>query len=86
MSTDLSELSQYEKIRNQIIAERKEQWQKLLEAKKDFDLEAGKKEKKVKKPSFVQKVQVRRSSRNISTVSYKDDNTGMVPKHLSVQF
>ena len=85
MSNDVS-LSQYEKIRNQIVAERKEQWQKLLEAKKDFDHETDKKEKKVKTPSLVQKVQNRRSSRNLSRVCYTEDNLGIVLKYLSIQF
>ena len=43
MSNVQQVMSEYEKIRNQIVAERKDEWQKLLGAKEEYDQQIEKK-------------------------------------------
>ena len=70
-------LSRWEIVREEIIANRQEEWQKLCESKKEFDSDL-KKRPKVKKENNKQvqsnQVALRRSSRNRVKIDYKEDN------------
>eukprot|EP00092_Neocalanus_flemingeri_P040036 GFUD01043606.1.p1 GENE.GFUD01043606.1~~GFUD01043606.1.p1 ORF type:complete len:221 (-),score=62.59 GFUD01043606.1:151-813(-) len=68
-------LSDWEKIRQNNIAERDAEWQKLVMAKKEFDSEKELKKKKVRHTPKERKSlpDLRRSTRKIPVVSYKED-------------
>eukprot|EP00092_Neocalanus_flemingeri_P040037 GFUD01043607.1.p1 GENE.GFUD01043607.1~~GFUD01043607.1.p1 ORF type:complete len:229 (-),score=65.56 GFUD01043607.1:151-837(-) len=68
-------LSDWEKIRQNNIAERDAEWQKLVMAKKEFDSEKELKKKKVRHtPKEKKSLPVlRRSTRKVPVVSYKED-------------
>ena len=68
-------MCEYEKIREEIIAERMEEWQKLKDSKKEFDRENKKKsKKKANKKGVVDSSVLRRSSRMNPKINYKEDS------------
>jgi hypothetical protein len=70
-------LSRWEIVREEIIANRQEELQRLCESKKEFDSDLTKRPK-VKKENNKQaqsnQVALRRSSRNRVKIDYKEDN------------
>ena len=70
-------MCKWERIREEIIAEREEEWQKLLCSKSEFDKEKKKKVRS-KKPQKQQQDTglhiLRRSSRNTKPKSFKEDD------------
>ena len=85
MSNVQQVMSEYEKIRNQIVAERKDEWQKLLGAKEDYDQQIEKKAKQVKRHPVIQNVTPRRSLRKRPVVSYIEDSSGTKKQNNSSQ-
>ena len=78
LKTEMSskKMSKYEKIRQDRIAEREEEWQKLLGSKKEFDREIEKQSKKRANKQAVDSYSVlRRSSRMKPIINYKEDST-----------
>ena len=69
-------LSKYEIIRNQIIEERKKEWNSLLEAKKDFDDVTTKKITVRNRYQVPEGGTLRRSSRIKTRINYTEDPTG----------
>ena len=70
----MSTLCEYEKVRLLRIAERKSEWDKLVESKKEFDdigKKALKKSKKQKEPRSTPMI-LRRSGRQKTSVNYKE--------------
>ena len=71
----MSNLCEYDRIRLDIIAERQEEWDKLVKYKMEFD--TGNKEQKpksVRKLSLSDSTTLRRSSRKKPKVNYKEDS------------
>ena len=74
--SDKQSLSKYEIIRNDIIAERKKEWNDLLEAKEDFVV-TTKKIKVRRKYKVPEDEILRRSSRIKAPINYTEDSKGM---------
>ena len=71
----MSNLCEYDRIRLDIIAERKEEWDKLVDYKTEFDQGNKKKKPKfVSKLSLTDTIVLRRSSRKKPKVNYKEAN------------
>ena len=71
-------MCEWERIREQIIAEREEEWQKLKCSKSEFDKVEEKEKVRSKKPKKQQQdtglTFLRRSSRKTKPKSYKEDD------------
>ena len=67
----MSNLCEYDRIRLNIIAERQEEWDKLVKCKMEFD--TGNKEQSVRKLSLSDSTTLRRSSRKKPKVNYKEE-------------